>query len=154
MIHEKMKIGEAIQQKKPFRNNYQMAMVNLIYTHNWVTDQLKQHLKPYGVTLKQYNVLRILKGAEGPITTSIIRERLLDKMSDASRMVERLHQRELVVRSTCSGDKRLVDVTLSTKGKALLENMKHIEQNLDNIFKELSQEEAAILSNLLDKLRS
>lgn len=148
-----MKIREAIQQKKPFRNSHQMAMVNLIYTHNWVTDQLRQHLKPYGVTMKQYNVLRILKGAEEPITTSTIRERLLDKMSDASRMVERMHQRGLVVRNTCPTDKRLVDVSLSAKGIDLLENIAHIEQKMDAIFKELSKEEAEVLSKLLDKLR-
>ena len=153
MINEEMKIAEAIQQKRPFRNSYQMAMVNLIYSHNWVTDQLRQHLKPYGVTMKQYNVLRILNGAGEPITTSVIRERLLDKMSDASRMVDRLHQRGLVVRSTCSGDKRLVDVTLSRAGEELLQNMKGMEQSMDAIFKNLSDEEATQLSELLDKLR-
>lgn len=154
MIQEEMKIEEAIQQKRPFRNNYQMALVNLIYTHNWVTDQLRQHLKPYGVTMKQYNVLRILKGTEEPITTSTIRERLLDKMSDASRMVERMHQRGLVVRNTCPTDKRLVDVTLSVKGTELLQNMKGIEQSMDAIFDKLDKEEAEVLSKLLDKLRS
>ena len=153
MIQEEMKIEEAIQQKRPFRNNYQMALVNLIYTHNWVTDQLRQHLKPYGVTMKQYNVLRILKGADDPITTSTIRERLLDKMSDASRMVDRMHQRGLVVRNICPSDKRLVDVSLSTKGIELLESLAHIEQKMDAIFEELSQEEAEVLSKLLDKLR-
>ncbi len=148
-----MKIEEAIQQKRPFRNNYQMAMVNLIYTNNWVTDQLRKHLKPYGVTMKQYNVLRILNGAGEPITTSTIRARLLDKMSDASRMVERLHQRGLVVRNICPGDKRLVDVTLSAKGVELLQNMKGIEQSMDDIFDKLDKEEAVVLSELLDKLR-
>ena len=148
-----MKIEEAIQQKRPFRNNHQMAMVNLLYTNNWVTDQLRQHLKPYGVTMKQYNVLRILKGAGEPITTSTIRERLLDKMSDASRMVERLYQRGLVVRNTCPGDKRLVDVTLSAKGEALLQEIKNAEQHMDAIFQELSDDEAIALSRLLDKLR-
>ena len=153
MSREEMKIEEAIQQKRPFRNNYQMAMVNLIYTNNWVTDQLRKYLKPYGVTMKQYNVLRILNGAGEPITTSTIRARLLDKMSDASRMVERLHQRGLVVRNICPGDKRLVDVTLSAKGVELLQNMKGIEQSMDDIFDKLDKEEAVVLSELLDKLR-
>jgi len=148
-----MNIKEAIQQKRPFRNNYQQVLVNLLYTHNWVTDQLRQYLKPYGVTMKQYNVLRILKGAGEPITTSIIRERLLDKMSDASRMVDRLHQRGLVVRSTCATDKRLVDVTLSAEGEALLQNMKDIEQEMDAIFEHLDEKDSALLSELLDKLR-
>jgi len=153
MINEEMNIREVIQQKRPFRNSYQMAMVNLIYTNNWVADQLRQHLKPYGVTMKQYNVLRILKGADEPITTSIIRERLLDKMSDASRMVERLHQRDLVIRSVCATDKRLVDVTLSAKGEELLQNMQGLEHRMDAIFEKLSKEDAALLSELLDKLR-
>lgn len=153
IINEEMKIEEAIHQKRPFRNGAQMAMVNLLYTNNWVTDQLRQHLKPFGVTMKQYNVLRILKGAGEPITTSVIRERLLDKMSDASRMVERLHQRGLVVRNTCPGDKRLVDVTLSVEGEALLKEINKVEQDIDAIFKELSDDEAIVLSRLLDKLR-
>lgn len=148
-----MKIKEAIQQKRPFRNNAQMAMVNLLYTNNWVTDQLRQHLKPFGVTMKQYNVLRILKGAREPITTSVIRERLLDKMSDASRMVERLHQRGLVIRNTCLGDKRLVDVTLSEEGETLLQKINMVNSEMDAIFEKLSDEESATLSSLLDKLR-
>jgi len=148
-----MKIEEAIQQKKPFRNAYQKVIVNLIYTQNWVTSQLQQHLKPYGVTIKQYNVLRILKGAGKPITTSTIRERLLDKMSDASRMVDRLHQRELVIRTTCSTDKRLVDVSLSEKGEQLLKAMSKFDGQMDDIAGQLSESEAEQLSTLLDKLR-
>lgn len=148
-----MKIEEAIQQKRPFRNAYQKVIVNLIYTQNWVTGQLQQHLKPYGITMKQYNVLRILKGAGKPITTSTIRERLLDKMSDASRMVERLHQRGLVVRTTCPTDKRLVDVSLSKEGEQLLAVMSKFEGEMDDIVAQLSETEAEQLSGLLDKLR-
>ena len=148
-----MKIEEAIQQKRPFRNAYQKVIVNLIYTQNWVTGQLQQYLKPYGITMKQYNVLRILKGAGKPITTSTIRERLLDKMSDASRMVERLHQRGLVVRTTCPTDKRLVDVSLSKEGEQLLAAMSKFEGKMDDIVGHLSETEAEQLSELLDKLR-
>ena len=153
MILEEMKIEEAIQQKRPFRNHYQMAMVNLIYTHNWVTDQLRQHLKPYGITMKQYNVLRILQGAGQPITTSTIRERLLDKMSDASRMVDRMHQKGLVIRNTCSGDKRLVDVVLSKEGEQVMDQLAQFSTATERIVEELTEEEAEQLSTLLDKLR-
>ena len=153
MIIAEMKIEDAIQQKKPFRNAYHKVVVNLIYSHNWVTDQIRQHLKPYGITMKQYNVLRILKGAKEPITTSIIRERLLDKMSDASRMVERLHQRGLVVRSVCPSDKRLVDVVISDKGAQLLDSMQAFNESIDNIVDKLDEKEAEQLSALLDKLR-
>lgn len=150
---EEMKIEDAIQQKKPFGSSKQKALVNLIYTHNWVTDQIRQYLKPYGVTMKQYNVLRILQGAGKPITTSTIRERLLDKMSDASRMVERMHQKGLVVRSTCPNDKRLVDVVLSESGVQLMEQLAQFSKATEKIADELTEEEAEQLSTLLDKLR-
>ena len=147
------KIEDAIQQKKAFRNASHKAMVNLIYTHNWVTDQIRKQLKPFGITMKQYNVLRILKGAGEPVTTSVIRERLLDKMSDASRMVERLYQKGLVRRTVCPDDKRLVDVTLTAVGDALVQRMNQSNAQFDGIVKGLTEEEAETLSHLLDKIR-
>lgn len=148
-----MSIKTDIKQKKPFRNGYHEAIVNLIYTYNWTTDQIKQKLKPYGITMQQYNVLRILRGAGEPITTSVIRERMLDKMSDTSRMVDRLHSKGLVVRSTCPSDKRLVDVTLSDTGRELLSQLDQFDTQMDAIFKSLSEKEARLLSELLDKAR-
>ncbi len=148
-----MNIESAIQQKRPFRNAHQKVMVNIIYTHNWMTDKIRSHLKPFGITMKQYNVLRILKGAGEPITTSTIRERLLDKMSDASRIVERLHQKGLITRTICPNDKRLVDIMLSKKGKQLLEKMTAFNTKMDEIVGNLSEEDAQILSHLLDKMR-
>lgn len=148
-----MKIEQVIKQKKPFRNAHQRAMVNIIYTCNWMTDQIKQFLKPSGITMQQYNVLRVLRGAGKPLTTSIIRERLLDKMSDTSRMVDRLFQKGLVERSICPSDKRLVDVKLSEKGSQLLENLEQYNTLLDKIIGGLSEREAQQLSDLLDKAR-
>ena len=106
-----MTIEEAIKQKKPFPNQHQRAVVNLIFTTNQIREKIKKTLKPFGITLQQYNVLRILRGAGEPITTSVIRERLLDKMADTSRMVDRLFQKGLVNRAVCPSDKRLVDVS-------------------------------------------
>lgn len=148
-----MKIEEAIRQKKPFRNAYQRAVVNLIYTTNWLTDNLRMHLKPFGITMQQYNVLRILRGAGKPISTSDIRERLLDKMADTSRMVDRLCQKGLVERSTCHNDKRLVDVKLSDKGGQLLDQIDAQNHSMDDLIRLLSEEEANQLSELLDKIR-
>lgn len=149
----KMKIEEAIRQKKPFRNPYQKAVVNLIFTTNWLTDHIRTHLKPYGITMQQYNVLRILRGAGKPISTSDIRDRLLDKMADTSRMVDRLCQKGLVVRSVCPGDKRLVDVTLSDAGEALLAKLDQQDDAMDKALQRLSETEAEQLSALLDKIR-
>ncbi|MDX1942924.1 MAG: MarR family transcriptional regulator [Saprospiraceae bacterium] len=148
-----MKIEEAIRQKRPFRNAYQRTVVNLIYTTNWLTDYIREHLKPFGITIQQYNVLRILRGAGKPISTSDIRDRLLDKMSDTSRMVDRLCQKGLVIRSVCPGDKRLVDVTLSEDGEKLLIEIDKMDAQMDAVACNLSEEEAAHLSELLDKLR-
>ena len=125
----------------------------MIYTTNWITDQIKKLLKPFGITMQQYNVLRILRGAGEPISTSVIRDRMLDKMSDTSRMVDRLHQKGLVNRRACPSDKRLVDVSLSDKGEALLKRLDQINEDLDQIPEKLSADEAETLSQLLDKMR-
>jgi len=148
-----MKIEQAIQQRKPFRNTRQQAIINLLFTTNWVTDRIKALLKPYGITMQQYNVLRILRGAGAPISTSVIRERMLDKMSDTSRMVDRLHQKGLVVRSTCVDDKRLVDIQLSDRGRQLIDELDRLDERIDQVLDNLTHEEAGQLSALLDKVR-
>ncbi len=148
-----MSIKTDIKQIKPFRNDYHEAIVNLIYTYNWVVDQIKQQLKPYGITMQQYNVLRILRGANEPMTTSTIRERMLDKMSDTSRMVDRLHVKGMVIRQTCPSDKRLVDVSLSDAGRELLSKLDRFDDQMDAILKNLSEREVQLLSDLLDKAR-
>ncbi len=116
-------------------------------------EKIRNVLKPYKITLQQYNVLRILKGASEPISTCIIRERMIDKMSDASRMVSRLEQKGLVVRKSCNIDKRLLDVSLSDKGVELLGQIEANIQQMDLVMCNLSKEEAQLLSSLLDKIR-
>ena len=148
-----MRIEEPIQQTKPFRNGHHKVIVNLIFTSNWVQDSIKKALKPFGVTIQQYNVLRVLKGAGKPISTSTIRERLLDKMADTSRMVDRLFQKGLVLRQECEYDKRLVDISLSEAGKELLDSLKTVNPQLDAILNNLTEAEAQQLSDLLDKAR-
>ncbi len=148
-----MRIEEAIQQTRPFRNSWHKAAVNLIYTNNWMQEQIRARLKPYGITMQQYNVLRVLKGAGIPISTSAIRGRLLDKMADTSRMVDRLYQKGLVERNECAHDKRLVDVSLAPAGEQLLENLQAINPGMDQILYNLSETEAELLSELLDKAR-
>lgn len=149
-----MTIEQAIQQKIPFSNEWQRAMVNLIYTANWVNDQLKLNLKQFDITPQQYNVMRILRGAGKPISTSDIRDRLLDKMSDASRMVDRLCQKGWVVRTTCPNDKRLVDVKLTDEGTLLLLDIDNQLKNIETPLIKLSSEEANTLNILLDKARN
>lgn len=149
-----MKLQKEIHQKR-FKNEWQKVIVNLIFTHGWLKGKLKQKLKPYGVTMQQFNVLRILNGQyPNPISTSIIRERMLDKMSDASRIVDRLYQKDLIERKTCASDRRLVDVVITEKGRALLQKISLEEEALEGIAsKNITKEEADLLSGLLDKIR-
>lgn len=148
-----MTIEEAIKQKKPFPDHFQRALVNLIYTSNEVEYALKKALKKQGVTMQQYNVLRILRGAGGPVSTSVIRERLLDKKSDTSRIVERLVQKGWVKKFVCPADKRLVDVSLTPAGEAFLDKINLPAHIIRGWFKALTEAEVEQLNALLDKVR-
>jgi DNA-binding MarR family transcriptional regulator len=136
-----------------FRNDYQKAEVNLIYTCNWINEKMKQIIDEADITTQQYNILRILRGSKGPISTLQIRDRMLDKMSDTSRIVDRLVKKGLAEKTVCISDKRLVDICISDKGLALLEHLDFRNADIDNIMHNLTQEEAIQLSYLLDKVR-
>jgi DNA-binding MarR family transcriptional regulator len=114
---------------------------------------MKQIIDEADITTQQYNILRILRGSKSPISTLQIRDRMLDKMSDTSRIVDRLVKKGLAEKTTCISDKRLVDICISEKGLALLEDLDARNSDIDNIMCSLSQEEAIQLSNLLDKVR-
>ncbi|MBK6633090.1 MAG: MarR family transcriptional regulator [Chitinophagaceae bacterium] len=139
--------------QKTFRNDYQKGIINLIYTYNWMNEKMKSVFDKEGITGQQYNILRILRGAGKPISTLQIRERMLDKMSDTSRIVDRLVLKELAQKNTCKNDKRLVDVSITLKGKKLLEKIDRYENDMDAIFGNLSAAEAKTLNTLLDKIR-
>ena len=147
-----MGIEKDIQQQA-FRNEHQKATVNIIFSANWLHEKIKDFLEAEGITPQQYNILRILRGNKQPMSTLQIRERMLDKMSDTSRIVERILKKGLVEKKICSTDKRLVDVNISKKGMTVLESLDKKNQQLDSILQALSAEEAAVLNKLLDKMR-
>lgn len=147
-----MSIDKDISTSK-FRNEYHKAVVNLIFTHNWLMDSIKTIFDKGDITPQQYNILRILRGAKQPLSTLQIRQRMLDKMSDTSRIVDRLIKKELVQKMVCATDKRLVDVTITEKGLQLLDELDRYNVEMDAILKELSNDEVIILNGLLDKLR-
>lgn len=150
-----MGIQEDIKQRKAFRNDFQKVAVNLMYSYNWITESFKKLLEPYGITMQQYNVLRILRGNQPePLSTLEIRHRMLDKMSDVSRIVDRMLTKQLVTKKACPSDKRLVDVHISTKGMDLLNTMAVLEDLMDKQLSNLDAAEAADLNRLLDKMRS
>jgi DNA-binding MarR family transcriptional regulator len=148
-----MGLEQDIRQDK-FRSSRHKAMLNILYTYGWIIERIKQFLSKEDITHQQYNILRILRGsAPDPLSTLRIRERMLDKMSDTSRIVDRMVTKGLVKKVVCTKDKRLVDVTITEKGQKLLKRLDLEQDHMEEIMQTLSEEDAAILSNLLDKLR-
>src|ERR1700761_2353643 len=142
-----MSIDKDIKQGK-FRNDHQRVIINLMFTHNWMTEQIKEIVEKEGITMQQFNILRILRGSQQPISTLQIRERMLDKMSDSSRIVDRLVIKGLAKKTTSKADKRLVDVIITEKGKKLLLNLDKQEENFDKIVGSLTASEAKTLNTL------
>ena len=147
-----MGIEKDIQQTN-FRNEFQKMGINIIYTANWLNEKMGQILATEDITQQQYNILRILRGSECPLSTLKIRERMLDKMSDTSRIVDRLIVKGLVEKTACQKDKRLVDITISKKGLQLLEKLDSLNDHIDSILKGVSEKEAQAINQILDKLR-
>lgn len=147
-----MGIEKDIQQTN-FRNEFQKMSINIIYTANWLNEKMGQILATEDITQQQYNILRILRGSECPLSTLKIRERMLDKMSDTSRIVDRLIVKGLVEKTACIKDKRLVDITVSKKGLQLLEKLDSLNEHIDSILKGVSEKEAQAINQILDKLR-
>ena len=137
-----------------FRNEYQKSVLNLIYTFNWLNEKLNRAFEPFEVTQQQFNILRILRGAGKPLSTLQIRQRMLDKMSDTSRIVDRLIIKGLVKKSVSEEDRRLVDVQLTDRGKKLLQQMDSLNDEFDAVFRNLNTAEATKLNELLDKIRT
>ncbi len=148
-----MGIEKEIAQRN-FRNEYHKTAVNLIYTFHWLNERMNVIFEKHDITSQQFNILRILRGANKPLSTLQIRQLMLDKMSDTSRIVDRLLKKEMVHKVTSSIDKRLVDVSITKKGMQLLEQLDTQQKEMDAIFNGLNEEEAKMLSDLLDKLRS
>ena len=137
-----------------FQSENQKAVINIMYTNNYIVSKMNNFFKAYGVTRQQYNVLRILRGQyPKPATVNLLKDRMLDKMSDASRIVERLRVKQLIHREVCMNDRRAVEITIAEKGLALLEKMDEITSKLNDLTKNLSMGELEELNRLLDKMR-
>lgn len=149
-----MKIEDEIKQKA-FKSEFQKAIINILFTSGWLEHKQTQFFKKWGISPQQYNVLRILRGQNGnPITVASIQERMMDKMSNASRLVEKLKQKNLIERKECKTDRRQVDVIISKKGLELLNDIDNNIHEIEKPIKNISKEEAIELNRILDKLRS
>jgi len=148
-------IEEAIQQSHGFRNPYHKATVNLIYSGRWIINMHNELFNQFKLTIQQYNVLRILKGQyPHALTVKLIQTRMLDKASDASRVVEGLRKKALVQRELNVKDRRRVDVIITQKGIQLLNSIEQRSAEMDSFLSNLNTEEIQTLNSLLDKIRS
>lgn len=149
-----MKIEEAIQQKS-FQDEYHKSQLNIIYTATWLNTLSTQALKPYDLSQQQFNVLRILRGMKGePATIKLITGRMLDRSSNASRLVDKLADKGYVERKTCPTDRRRVDIWITSIGLDIVEQSSiAMSAMIQERSKSISIEEAKELSRILDKLR-
>ncbi len=153
MTSDLMRLEDEIKQTKPFQDEFQKVEVNLIYTYHWLQARVEERLNGIDITLQQYNILRILRGQyPNPATIVLLKERMLDRECDASRLVDRLVQKSLVSRTLCPKDRRKVDVLITQKGLDLLKLIDQRESFLKQ-HATLSEAEAKTLNALLDKLR-
>jgi DNA-binding MarR family transcriptional regulator len=148
-----MRIEDEIQSTK-FEDAYQKVVINIAYTSGWLNNLMKSDFERFNLTQQQFNILRILRGQyPKPATVNLLKERMIDKMSDASRIVDRLIQKGLVSRCTNKSDRRAVDIRISDEGLDILSKMDIEFRSREYLKCNLNEEEAAKLSELLDKLR-
>ena len=148
-----MSIDRDIQQSR-FLTSRHKALVNILYTYGWALERIKNILDHHGITHQQFNILRILRGSyPKPLSTLQIRERMLDKMSDTSRIVDRLILKGLAQKSTSLSDHRLVDVLITEKGHGILREIDEGPDIVTEVMCNVSEEEMEELSQLLDKIR-
>lgn len=140
-----------------FQSEGQKAYLNILFTSGWLSLRQAAAFRPYGVTLPQFNILRILRGQHPkPATVAMLIERMLDKTSNASRIVDKLEEKKLVTRTVCPANRRAVDIRITEEGLALL---RQIDENHMTDFRQfgletLTEEELKQLNYLLDKLRA
>jgi len=132
---------------------YEKTLVNIVFTYNWINANLKKAFDPFNITVQQYNILRILRGQCKPATVNLLKDRMLDKMSDTSRIVDRLLQKELVERTVCRKDRRAVDISITQKGLDLLTQIESSYEAKQVFRGSLLSEEMENLNQFLDRLR-
>ena len=148
-----MRLEDELKQKE-FKSPYQKGYLNILFTANWLENQSKDFFQQYDLTNQQYNVLRILRGhSPEPATVGYLKERIIDKMCDVSRIVERLRIKELIERKTCKEDRRSVDIVITPKGQDLLKKIDTQIDTMNAALHNLTDSELEQLNTLLDKIR-
>ncbi len=149
-----MRLEDELKQSKKFSNEYEKLLVNLLFTSSWVTAKHIQHLKPYGISTHQYNVLRILRGSHPKaMMLNDIGCRMIDKNSNTSRLIDKLLLKGLVTRKTCEANRRQVDIAITQKGLDLLDEIEKVSERFIDCMKNITKIQAQTVNELLDKLR-
>ncbi|MCJ8166088.1 MarR family transcriptional regulator [Pontibacter sp. E15-1] len=148
-----MRIEDEIHQKA-FKDDYRRLLTNLLFTNNWLNQQLTPFFKEFGLTLQQHNVLAILRGQHpSPVCFGDIQNRMVDRNSNVTRLIDKLIEKGYVTRDICQANRRMIDVRITEPG---LRKLEQIDENFPKLFQKLhnlKQDEAVVVSNLLDKLR-
>lgn len=134
-----------------FANNKVKALLNILYTANWISSYQNEFFKGYGISPQQYNILRILKGAGEPLNVQIVKDRMVERSPNATRLMDKLCAKKYIERLSCPEDRRGVKIAITQQGKALLESIP--DTLYKDLLENLSEEEAEQLSKLLDKIR-
>jgi DNA-binding MarR family transcriptional regulator len=147
-------IGEEIKQSK-FKSEYNKLLINVLFTNSWINGLQGQVFKGHGLTPQQYNTLRILRGQlPESASVNLLKDRMIDKMSNVSRIIDKLKAKDLVTRKPCKHDRRQVDVKITQKGLDLLELISGEMETWETQLHTITEEEAATVNNLLDKWRA
>ncbi|GAB7257345.1 MarR family winged helix-turn-helix transcriptional regulator [Polaribacter sp. OB-PA-B3] len=134
-----------------FTSNKVKALINIKYTSNWLSSRENDFFKPHGISPQQYNILRILRGAKAKIKVQVVKDRMIERAPNATRLMDKLCDKNLIERERCEHDRRVVYVQITQQGLHLLSKIDDFK-NVSFLDK-LSEEEALTLSNLLDKIR-
>lgn len=149
-----MKIEDAIKQPT-FKDEFEKVDINIIFTSNWMHNQLHGLLKPYDISQQQFNILRILRGQKGkPAPLKLLTERMMDKMSNTSRLVDKMLKKDLLERNICPDNRRQVEISLTKKGLNACNEISTIIEKVRKDSQKISEKEAIELNRILDKIRS
>lgn len=142
-------IAKDIQSKFPsFRVK---AFINILYTGNWLSNEQTKYFKPFGISMQQYNILRILRGAKGALNVQTIKSRMIERAPNVTRLMDKLCEKNLIVRTASTTDRRIVNIEITNKGQQLLADID--SENTLEVLSKLTEAEAEQLSDLLDKIR-
>lgn len=137
--------------KSKFQSNKVKALINIIYTANWISSHQNEYFKTFGISPQQFNILRILRGAGEAIKVQTIKERMIERAPNATRLMDKLCDKELINRLPCPGDRRVVHIEITKKGLQVLDTID--KDNRKDLLENLTEAEAKQLSELLDKIR-